>query len=187
MNRLHRWLCNSDHWRSTLQQRVPWVIAETDLGPNVLEIGSGPGLTTDLLRTSVPRLTALEIDSKLAASLRSRLAKSNVRVIEGDATRMPFGNSEFSSAVSFTMLHHVPSSELQDQVLREVWRVLQPGGFFVGSDSLQNWWMRIIHIGDTFIPVNPENFGSRLQRAGFEVLDVQRNVEIFRFRARRPA
>jgi ubiquinone/menaquinone biosynthesis C-methylase UbiE len=100
---------------------------------------------------------------------------------------MPFGNSEFSSAVSFTMLHHVPSSELQDQVLREVCRVLKPGGFFVGSDSLQNWWMRIIHIGDTLIPVDPESFGSRLQRAGFEVLEIQRNTEAFRFRARRPA
>ncbi len=187
MNRLHRWLCNSDRWRSTLQQRVPWVIADTDLGPNVLEIGSGPGLTTDLLRSSVPKLTALEIDPKLAASLSSRLAKSNVRVIEGDATHMPFGNAEFSSAVSFTMLHHVPSSELQDQLLREVCRVLKPGGFFVGSDSLQNWWMRIIHIGDTLVPVNPESFGSRLQRAGFEVFEIQRNKEAFRFRARRPA
>jgi SAM-dependent methyltransferase len=187
MNRLHRCLCASDRWRSTLQQRVPWVIADTDLGPNVLEIGSGPGLTTDLLRTSVPRLTALEIDPKLAAALSSRLAKSNVRVIEADATHMPFGNSEFSSAVSFTMLHHVPSSELQDQVLREVCRVLKPGGFFVGSDSVQNWWMRIIHIGDTLVPVDPESFGSRLQRAGFEGLEIQRNREVFRFRARRSA
>jgi SAM-dependent methyltransferase len=187
MNRLHRWLCNSDSWRSTLQQRVPWVIADTALGPNVLEIGSGPGLTTDLLRTSVLRLTALELDPKLAASLSLRLAKSNVQVIEGDATDMPFGNSEFSSVVSFTMLHHVPSLELQDQVLREVCRVLKPGGFFVGSDSLQNWWMRIIHIGDTLVPVNPQSFGSRLQRAGFEVLEIQRNTQMFRFRARRHA
>src|ERR1700756_2260091 len=186
MNRFHRWLCSSDRWRSTLQQRVPWVIADTDLGPNVLEIGSGPGLTTDLLRTSVPRLTALEIDPELATSLSSRLAKSNVRVIEGDATHMPFGNSEFSSAVSFTMLHHVPSSELQDQVLREVCRVLKPGGFFVGSDSLQNCWMPIIHIGDTLVPIDPQTFKSRLQRAGFDVLDIARNSHAFRFRARRP-
>jgi SAM-dependent methyltransferase len=186
MNRLHRWLCNSDRWRSTLRQRVPWVIAETDLGPNVLEIGSGPGLTTDLLRTSVPRLSALEIDPRLAASLSSRLAKSNVRVIEGDATHMPFGNSEFSSAASFTILHHVPSLELQDQVVGEVCRVLKPGGFFVGSDRLQNWWMCIIHIGNRLVPVNSASFGSRL-RAGFEVLEIQRNTEVFRFQARRPA
>jgi ubiquinone/menaquinone biosynthesis C-methylase UbiE len=186
MNRIHQWLCRSERWRSTVVQRLPWAIGNTDLGPNVLEIGPGPGLTTDLLRTSVPRLTALEIDPALAGSLTARLKGSNVRVIEGDATKMPFGDAEFSGAVSFTMLHHVPSRELQNKVLAEVFRVLKPGGFFVGSDSLQNWWMRIIHIGDTLVPVNPESFGSRLQRAGFEVLEIQRNTEVFRFRARRP-
>jgi SAM-dependent methyltransferase len=186
MNRLHRWLCRSDRWRSTVAQRLPWAIGDTGLGANVLEIGPGPGLTTDLLRTSVPRLTALEIDPALATSLNARLKGSNVQVIEGDATGMPFGESEFSGAVSFTMLHHVPSRELQDEVLCEVFRVLRPGGFFVGSDSLQSWFMRIIHIGDTLVPVNPDTFGGRLESAGFEVLEVQKNSQAFRFRARRP-
>jgi len=187
MNRLHRWLCRSDRWRTAVAERLPWAIGDVHLGPNVLEIGPGPGLTTDLLRTSLPRLTALEIDARLARSLTSRLTGSNVTVVEGDATEMPFGDSEFSGAVSFTMLHHVPSRELQDKVLAEVLRVLKPGGFFVGSDSLQNWFMRIIHIGDTLVPVNPSTFGARLETAGFEVLEVQENSEAFRFRARRPS
>jgi len=186
MNRLHQWLCRSDRWRCTIAERLPWSIGNTDLGPNVLEIGPGPGLTTDLLRTSVAHLTVLEIDPKLASSLSSRLKGSNVLVIEGDATKMPFPDSEFSGVVSFTMLHHVPTRELQDKLLVEVRRVLQPGGFFVGSDSLQNWFLRIIHIGDTLLPVSPDTFGSRLETAGFEVLEVQRNSQAFRFRARRP-
>lgn len=186
MNRLHRWLCRSNHWRSTVAERLPWAIGDTDLGPNVLEIGPGPGLTTDLLRTSVPRLTALEIDPTLASALSSRLIGSNVQVIEGDASKMPFRDSDFSGAVSFTMLHHVPSEALQDKVLAEVLRVLKPGGFFVGSDSLQNWFMRVIHVGDTLVPLNPDTFGTRLASAGFEVLEVQKNSQAFRFRARRP-
>jgi ubiquinone/menaquinone biosynthesis C-methylase UbiE len=186
MNRLHQWLCRSDRWRSTVAQRIPWAIGDTVLGANVLEIGPGPGLTTDLLRTSVPRLTALEIDPSMAGSLSSRLKASTVQIIEGDATEMPFADSEFSGAVSFTMLHHVPSQELQNKVLAEVLRVLKPGGFFVGSDSLQSWFMRIIHIGDTLVPVNPDTFGARLESAGFEVLEVQKNLQAFRFRARRP-
>ena len=181
MNRLHHWLCRSDRWRATVQQRVPWVLDSTDLGPNILELGPGPGLTTDLLRMSLERLTALEVDPKLASTLTSRLRGSNVK-----ATQMPFMDSEFSGAVSFTMLHHVPARELQDAVLREVFRVLRPGGFFVGSDSLQNWYMRIIHIGDTLVPVDSDTFGARLENAGFEVLEVQKNSEAFRFRARRP-
>lgn len=44
MNRVHQWLCRSGHWRSTVAQRLPWAIGDTDLGPNVLEIGSGPGV-----------------------------------------------------------------------------------------------------------------------------------------------
>jgi ubiquinone/menaquinone biosynthesis C-methylase UbiE len=185
MNRLHRWLCRSEGWRSTVAERLPWVIGDTDLGPDVLEIGPGPGLTTDLLRVSVPRLTALEIDAKLASSLSSRLKGSNVQVIEGDATLMPFRDSEFSGAVSFTMLHHVPSQKLQNRILAEVLRVLKPGGFFVGCDSLQNWRMRIIHIGDTLVPVNPDIFSVRLQSVGFEAIEVQKNTQAFRFRARR--
>jgi ubiquinone/menaquinone biosynthesis C-methylase UbiE len=187
MNRLHRWLCRSGRWRSTVAERLSWAIGDTDLGPNVLEIGPGPGLTTDLLRTSVGRLTALEIDPSLASSLNSRLKGSNVQVIEGDAAKMPFGDSEFSGAVSFTMLHHVPSEELQNKVLEEVFRVLKPGGFFVGSDSLQSWFMRIIHIGDTLVPVNPDTFEARLASAGFQVLQVQKNSQAFRFRARKPS
>ena len=170
-----------------MAQRLPWAIGDTDLGPNVLEIGPGPGLTTGLLRISAPRLTALEIDPILAGSLSARLKGSSVRIIEGDATEMPFGEAQFSGAVSFTMLHHVPSRELQNKVLGEVFRVLKPGGFFVGSDSLQNWFMRIIHIGDTLVPVNPDTFGQRLESAGFEVLAVQKNSQAFRFRARRPS
>jgi SAM-dependent methyltransferase len=186
MNRFHQWLCNSDRWRVTLQERVPWVIGKSDLGPNVLELGPGPGLTTDLLRMSIQHLTALELDRKLASALTSRLRGSNVEVVEGDATHMPFGDSEFSGAVSFTMLHHVPSVTLQNEVLSEVFRILKPGGFFVASDSLQSWFMRIIHIGDTLVPVDPDTIGARLHCAGFEVLEVQKNSEAFRFRARRP-
>ena len=187
MNRLHQWLCRSDYWRATLRRRMPWAIGETNLGANVLELGPGPGLTTELLRNSLQQLTTLEVDLKSAHMLRSRLALSNVRVVEGDALHMPFGDREFSAVVSFTMLHHVPSPELQDQVLREVFRVLEPGGFFVGFDSLLNWLMKLIHIGDTLVPVKPETFAARLQSAGFEVLDVQTNSRAFRFRARRPS
>jgi SAM-dependent methyltransferase len=187
VNRLHHWLCRSGRWRKTIEQRVPWVVSGADLGQNVLELGPGPGLTTDLLRLTAERLTAIEVDPGLAASLRSRLSGSNVEVIAGDATTMPFTDGQFSGGVSFTMLHHVPSPELQDQLLREVWRVIEPGGVFVGSDSIQSLFMRLIHIGDTLVPVDPNTFGVRLEAAGFQVLEVEKNSSAFRFRARRPA
>jgi ubiquinone/menaquinone biosynthesis C-methylase UbiE len=187
LNRLHNWLCRSARWRRTIEQRVPWVLANADLGENVLELGPGPGLTTDRLRLAARHITAIEIDSKLAKSLSSRLCGSNVAVVAGDATAMPFSDAQFSGAVSFTMLHHVPSPRLQDKLLSEVWRVVKPGGVFVGSDSLQSLFMRLIHLGDTLVPVDPDAFAVRLEAAGFEVLEMEKKRDAFRFFARRPA
>lgn len=186
MNFLHHYLCRSNAWRERVQQRVPWVLTDTDLGQNVLELGPGPGLTTDLLRSKVHQLTAIEVDSRLAHALRSRLRGTNVEVVTGDATAMPFADKQFTAGVSFTMLHHVASPELQDKVLREMCRVIKPGGFFVGSDSLPSLWMWVIHIGDTLVPVDPNTFSGRLGAAGFEVLEIEKASQVFRFRARRP-
>jgi ubiquinone/menaquinone biosynthesis C-methylase UbiE len=83
----------------------------------------------------LPRLTAIEADYELAESLRARLRGTNVEVVNGDATTMPFPDAEFSGCAAFTMLHHVPSPALQDRLLREVWRVLKPGGAFVGCTA----------------------------------------------------
>jgi SAM-dependent methyltransferase len=162
------------------------VLSGADLGQNVLELGPGPGITTDLVRLSTPRLTAIELDPNLADSLRARLRGSNVEVVTGDATSMPFSAGQFSGGVSFTMLHHVPSPELQDKPLREVWRVLQPGGLFVGSDSMQSLFMRLIHMGDTLVSINPDKFGVRLEAAGFEVLEIEEAAGVFRFQAQKP-
>ena len=186
MNRLHHWLCRSARWRRTIEQRVPWVLSDANLGPDVLELGPGPGITTDLVRLRAPHLTAIELDPKLADSLRARLRGSNVDVVTGDPTSMPFSDGQFSGGVSFTMLHHVPSPELQDKLLREVWRVIRPGGAFVGSDSLQSLFMRVIHIGDTLLPIDPYRFGARLESAGFEVIEIEKKTDVFRFHARRP-
>jgi SAM-dependent methyltransferase len=185
MNRIHRWLCSSNTWRGTVEQRVPWVLSGADLGQDILEIGPGPGLTTDLLRSGARRITAIEIDSVLAEKLKARLQGSNVNVVAGDATMMPFPDMRFSGGIAMTMLHHIASRELQNQLLREVWRVLKPGASFVGSDSLSNMTMRLIHIGDIFVPISPDAFGVRLESAGFKVLEIETGVSAFRFHAQK--
>jgi ubiquinone/menaquinone biosynthesis C-methylase UbiE len=188
MNLVHRWLCRSAGWQKTLDQRIlPWVLAGVELGDTVLEVGPGPGLTTDILRPRVKRLTAIEIDGRLAARLADRLSGTNVEVVRGDATAMPFADRRFSGAVSFTMLHHVPSVELQDKLLREVCRVLKPGAVFAGVDSRTSWSMKVIHIADTLVPVDPQTFPARLRAAGFEDPEIETNERAFRFRARKPA
>ena len=51
----------------------------TDLGSHVLEIGPGPGLTTDLLVEHMDCLTAVELDSELARALADRYDDSDPR------------------------------------------------------------------------------------------------------------
>jgi SAM-dependent methyltransferase len=188
VNRFHCHYCRSRSWARRLETSLlPWVLRDTDLGDDVIEIGPGPGLTTDLLRARVPKLTAVEIDEASASSLRERLAGSNVEVVNADATDMPLPDGRFSAAVSFTMLHHVPSADLQDRLLAEVRRVLRPAGWFVGSDSTPSALFRVAHLFDTMVLVDPDTFGARLERAGFTDVKVRTADGAFRFRGRVPA
>jgi SAM-dependent methyltransferase len=84
------------------------------------------------------------------------------------------------------MLHHVPSAELQDRLLKEVLRVLRPGGVFAGTDSRKGRLFKLLHAFDTMTVVEPETFAGRLAAAGFEEARVDVNPYAFRFRARKP-
>jgi SAM-dependent methyltransferase len=186
MNFIHRRLCSSDRWRTTLEKFVmPWTLEGIDLGANVLEVGPGPGLTTDLLHGRVSRLTCVEIDRGFADSLSRRMAGNNVTVLCEDATTMRLPDASFDGAVSFTMLHHVPSAALQDRLLAEVARVLRPGGIFAGTDSRYSLYLRLLHVFDTMVLVDPATLPERLERAGFTDIKVDTNPYAFRFRARR--
>jgi ubiquinone/menaquinone biosynthesis C-methylase UbiE len=187
MNTFHRWFCRSAYWKKTLEEKiVPWALKGIEMGDNVLEIGPGPGMTTDVLRQRFARLTSVEIDHALAESLKQRMQGTNVQVVEKDATAMPFENNSFSGAVSFTMLHHVPSAEMQNRLLAEVFRVLQPGAMFVGTDSTWSRSFQLIHLFDTMVVVDPETFGKRLETAGFTDVSVKVVKSMFGFRARHP-
>lgn len=187
MNFIHRRLCKSDRWKQTVEAYiVPWVLEGVDLGRNVLEVGPGPGLTTDVLHSRVEHLTCVEIDRGFAKALSRRMAGANVTVLCEDATGMSLPDASFDGALSFTMLHHVRSAALQDRLLAEVLRVLRPGGIFAGVDSLDSRTFRLLHIFDTLTPVDPRTFPRRLEAAGYIGVQVDTNPYAFRFRAHRP-
>jgi SAM-dependent methyltransferase len=163
-------------WRSTAARSAAGRITTRASGPAV----------RDLLRTKVPRVTAIEIDPRLADALRQRTLGQGVEVVTGDATAMPFQAARFSAVVSFTMLHHIPSPQSQDRLLAEACRVLRPGGVFAGSDSTASFLFRLAHLGDTMMLVDPDRFATRLQAAGFTDARVRRGHRAFAFRAIRP-
>ena len=155
---------------------LPWALGDVDLGDDVLEVGPGYGATTDVLADTVPRLTAVEIDDELAAMLVSRFAaRPHVTIVCGDATELSFPDGRFSGAASFTMLHHVPTVELQDRLFASVARVLRPGGVLVAGDSVASADLEALHEGDTYNPVAPDSLPARLAAAGFVDVDVRAN------------
>ena len=176
MNKAHE-MCGSDEWRQAIRDIIlPWALGETDLGDDVLEVGPGYGATTDVLAGVTGHLTSVEIDTDLAALLRERFAGApSVEIVDGDATALPYDDEKFTGAACFTMLHHVPSSELQDRLFAEVARVLRPGAALVASDSLGSDDLAASHEDDTYNPVDPQTLPERLAVAGFTDVTVKTN------------
>jgi SAM-dependent methyltransferase len=187
MNRAHGVLCSSAWWaRNVERELLPWALADVDLGDEVLEIGPGFGATTRVLARRPGALTVVELADRYCERLRHEL-DSSVDVVQADATDMPFADGRFSGVVCFTMLHHVPSAELQNRLLSEASRVMRAGGVFAGTDSLGTGRaFKLLHVRDTLVPVAPDKLPARLERAGFVEPRVETNASSLRFRARKP-
>lgn len=185
MNEGHK-ACDSPEWRQAVRQEmIPWAVGQVDLGDDVLEIGPGYGATTDVFAELLPRMTSVEIDADLAARLQAKYAGTHVEVLLGDATNLSFPDGRFSAAVCFSMLHHVPSDELQDRLFAEAARVLRPGAPLVAVDSLASDGIREFHEGDTYQPIDPDTLPARLDAAGFSGVEVRTNEHGWTALARR--
>lgn len=187
MNQIHNVICSSRGWARRVEgELLPWGLAGIDLGDDVLEIGPGFGATTRALARGPGKLTVVELDEGYCRRLQGQLGDA-AAVVHGDATQLPFADGRFSAVVCFTMLHHVPSREMQDAVFAQAARVLRPGGVFAGTDSLGTGWrFRLIHIGDTLLPVDPRELPARLEAAGLTDPDVGIGSRSLRFRAWKP-
>ena len=101
-------------------------------GADVLEIGCGRGVALPVLaRLCAPtRLVGLDIDAALLSEARRRLERTGVEaeLVHADARALPFDAASFDVVVDFGTAYHVARPE---DVLREIGRVLRPGGMFV--------------------------------------------------------
>lgn len=187
MNEHHLTYLASDEWAERLRtDLLPWVERVGDLGDDVLEIGPGPGRTTDILRERCTSVTAVELDHDLASALRARLGGTNVEALEADAAATGLPDGRFSSACCFSILHHVPTPEHQDRIFAEVARMLRPGGALLIADARDHEVLREFHHDDTFVPVDTATVESRLTAAGFGDVEVEQTDYEFRLVARKP-
>ena len=187
MNTFEHIVCSSSLWRYiSYRQILPWMLSGSTLGEHILEIGAGYGPATKLLGERVERVTSLDYDSNALQELRARENSTGGAAVCGDATRLPFKNESFSSAISVLVLHHLKSVELQDRAFDEAFRVLRPGGVFLAVEITNTWLNKLAHTGSTFTPVMPASTFTRLTKAGFSRIAVDFRSGGFRISATRP-
>jgi SAM-dependent methyltransferase len=185
MNTDHDKLCSSPEWAEYLAgEIVPWCLEGLTVRGNLLEIGGGFGAATGRLLTHPVTLTVVERDPLLAASLAERFESAAVHNADGRSTGLPDGS--FDAAVCFTMLHHVTPESAQDEIFAEVFRVLRPGAWYAGTDSLGSDRLRDFHEGDIYQPVDVDGLADRLSAVGFTNAETEVGERIFRFRCFKP-
>lgn len=171
MNLAHRLCCRSTLWAKSVERDLlPWALTDVDLGAKTLEIGPGYGANMRVLVDKTPSLTAVEIDEPLAKQLEHKYG-TQAEIIHGDGTDTGLPAAAFTSVVCFTMLHHVPTPPLQDQLFAEAFRVLSPGGVFAGSDGVHSIPFQVMHFRDTYNPAPAATLPDRLRAAGFTGID----------------
>jgi len=106
-------------------------------GRPILDIGVGAGRTTALLRAISPDYVGIDYTPEMVAACRARHPDARIEHMDARDLRR-FEDSRFALAVfSFNGIDAVHVDDRQ-RVLREVHRVLQPGGFFIVSAHNRN-------------------------------------------------
>lgn len=113
--------------RAGLREQRQAVLAKA--AGSTLEVGAGTGLNLDLYPPAVTELVLTEPSPHMAARLRAKPQGGRaVEIVEAPAERLPFDDDRFDTAVATLVLCTVPDPAA---ALREIVRVLRPGGRFL--------------------------------------------------------
>jgi ubiquinone/menaquinone biosynthesis C-methylase UbiE len=142
-------------------------------GKQVLEIGCGRGVGVEiLLALGAARVTGFDLDPEMVALAEKRLAKygHRARVFVGDAEEIAAPDTSFDAVVDYGIIHHIPT---WPQALREIARVLAPGGTFYFEDLFRGfisaWPMRALFDHPQATQFTAAEFRAELETAGLTV------------------
>jgi SAM-dependent methyltransferase len=109
-------------------------------GLRVLEVGSGSAMCSRWLRANGAHPVAFDLSAGMLAHARSAATVTglDVPLVQADAQYLPFRAASFDLA--FTAFGAVPFVADSARVMREVARVLKPGGRWVFSASHPTRW-----------------------------------------------
>lgn len=115
---------------------------------HVLDAGCGRGLALIACakKLTIGKATGIDLwaakdqsnnrpDATLANAAAEGVA-NRVAVETGDITKLPFADASFDAIISMIVIHNIPARTGRDQAVRELVRVLKPGGRIVIYDLL---------------------------------------------------
>jgi SAM-dependent methyltransferase len=155
-----------------------------DIGPDdtVLDVGCGSGALDRLLaqRLTGGRIVATDLNRFLLREAALLTDDGRITFQDANAERLPFEDEVFDRAFSVTVLEECDA----DQALRELYRVVKPGGrvgVIVRAIDLPQWWnLELPAELKRKVEVPPQSVGTRgvadkslyprVRDAGFEAL-----------------
>jgi len=115
------------------------LLAQAGIGPTdrVFDLGCGTGTMAVLIKKRFPQVEIIGLDPDPRALTRARKKAARealaIQFDEGFGDQLPYPAASFDRALSSFMFHHLPAQE-KGKTLREVHRVLKPGGEFHMAD-----------------------------------------------------
>src|SRR3954453_4343282 len=117
-----------------------------------IEIGAGTGLNVPLYSDRVTRLVLTEPDRHMRVRLGRRIAEAHpsAELVDAPAEQLPFPDGSFDTAVATLVLCSVPD---QQNALREIARVLKPGGKLLFLEHVRSDDEKVARSQDRIRPV----------------------------------
>lgn len=110
---------------------------------HLLEVGSGPGYVSNLIQKKWPnaKLTTLEIDDQMIHHAKTNVEQpERVKFMEGSIDAIPMDNASVDIVFARFVFQHIEDIDL---ALKEIYRVLKPGGKLVISEVDPELWGRV--------------------------------------------
>ncbi len=114
---------------------------------NILELGSGTGIVTAMIRDARPgaQITCIDLSEEMLAMARQKPELAGVRLVQGDL-RDPWPEGQYDAVVTALCLHHVGPDDRAQVAVRAA-EALTPGGRFVCADVFrpeEDWQEAVI-------------------------------------------
>jgi len=115
-------------------------------GERVLDVGCGTGRVTKEYLDRPGQVVAADHSLASLRQFRTRMSDVSAErlvLVHCDARRLPFPSAYFDAAVATSLFSNLPTAETRDAALREIRRVLRPGGRLLVTVYNHCWSKRV--------------------------------------------